>query len=154
MKDRGYNTAELAELIGKGRRIIELYLRVWNSNEPGDQSIKEALKKGEISISAAINAVGKNLTAEQIINKSVREIVQQAERARGISRGPIYFREFGSGKITLRMRFDKKQHNIDQVIDELEKILGSLRDKREQFTPESPSGSGTSSKENVLEPVL
>jgi len=144
MKDKGYSTLELANLLGKGRRIVEQYLRVWQ----GPSEIREALRDGRISISAAINAVGKNLTVEQVEGKSIREITQELDKTDGAYRGPIYFREFGTGRITLKMQFDKKHHDIRQVIHELEAILSDLREKREDLLPDPEDEGGNNSESN------
>lgn len=137
MKDKGYSTVELARLIAKGRRIVEQYLRVWN----GPESIKEALRENRISISAAINAVGKKLTVEQVEGKSIREIVNTAEEKQVEEKGPIYFREFASGKITLKMQFDRKRHDLKTLIIELEEIIQNLKTRQDQKPGDPPNGS-------------
>ena len=137
MKDKGYSTVELANLISKGRRIVEQYLRVWN----GPESIKEALRENRISVSAAINAIGKNLSVEQVEGKSIREIIDTAEDKQIEEKGPIYFREFASGRITLKMQFDRKRHDFEKLIVELEKIIDDLKSKQYEDIQGSPSGS-------------
>lgn len=133
MKDFGYSAVELAVLIGKGRRIVENYLRIWNE---GTESIKQALMEGRLTISAAIQAVAKNLTTDQVQGKSIRRIISETNPDNPRFSGPIYFREFGSGRITLRMKFDRTEHNIDNVISDLEHIISNLKEKREDLLTE------------------
>jgi ParB/RepB/Spo0J family partition protein len=129
MKDRGRTTIEIANLLGKGRRIVERYFRVWN----GPEDIKLALREGQINISAAMNAVDLSLPIEKVIGKSVRQILQQSSRATVRPEGPIYFRAFDSGRVTLRMQFDRRRHSIENVIGDLESIITELKLKKHDF---------------------
>ena len=139
MKDQGYSTVELAVLIGKGRRIVEQYMRVWN----GPPSIKEALRENRITISAAINAVGRKLSVEQVEGKSIRQIAQVEPPIFLESRGPVYFREFENGKISLRVQYDQKRHELGRIIDELESVIDKLKNRKkgdEAATPSAAEG--------------
>jgi len=130
MKQYGFSVIELTELLGKGRRSVENYLRVWNE---GSDELKNALLEGSITFSAAVQAVSKNLSPKQIMGKSIRNIISENDPEISRYKGPIYFKEFASGKLTLKLKFDRKEHDIDNVISDLEEILGKLKDKREEL---------------------
>ena len=124
-RNKGYSAKELSEILGKGRRIVEQYLQVFD----GPREILDALASRRIALSAAIRAVSKNLSVEEIEGKSVREIEHKGQSEYRSPSGAIYFREFKSGRITMRMKFDDKEHRIASVIEELETIVTKLRER-------------------------
>lgn len=126
MREKGYSALELAGMIGKGRRIIEQYLRVWE----GPESIKTALAQKNISLSAAFNAISKNLTVDEIQGKSIRQILQGEAQVLKRDTGAITFREFKNGRLSLHMKFDRKKHQLTEVISELEEIIDKLKEKK------------------------
>ena len=133
MREQGYTTIELGRLIGKGKRIVEQYLQVWR----GPDSIKEALRNQDISISAAISAVSRNLEVQEVQGRPIRELTLiSSKEITPQVKGPIYFREFDNGRISLRMQYDRKRDDLTTVIDKLDKILETLKKRRNEMTDE------------------